>query len=196
VLSPVAVVQSTVTMARGVGWYNDPYKLTLTFTVPGGVGPVFLQADRRPSSRDTVAWLTRYRRHFPDHNASLQVDYRFYRDDWGIRAHTLEAAWQKTLDERWTVRPALRYYTQGAAEFYGNAVPISRPAIFSSDQRLGAFGGLSPSLRVGYQLDRYHVEATLGYVHNARTLKLGGSGSESFETLRAVYGIMGVSREF
>jgi hypothetical protein len=196
VLSPVAVVQSTVSMARGVGWYNDPYKLTLTFTVPGGVGPVFLQADRRPSSRDTVAWLTRYRRHFPDRNASLQVDYRFYRDDWGIRAHTLEAAWQQTLDERWSVRPALRYYTQGEAEFYGNAVPISRPAIFSSDQRLGAFGGLSPSLRVGYRLDRYKLEATLGYVHNARALKLGGSGSESFETLRAVYGIMGVSREF
>ena len=42
----------------------------------------------------------------------------------------------------------------------------------------------------------YTVEATLGYVYNARSLRLGGSGSEAFETLRAVYGIVGVSKAF
>ncbi|HEX4332503.1 MAG TPA: porin [Usitatibacter sp.] len=195
VLSPLDIVQSTVTRAEGRGWYNDPYKLTFTFF---DSGIPLLLPDTRPDHRDTLAWLTRYRRHFPAAHGSLQVDYRYYRDDWGIRAHTLEAAWEQSLGERWSVRPALRYYTQSAADFYSPVSPSSTPpAILSSDQRLGAWGGLSPSLRVAYRFERgIRFEGTLGYVHNARELRFGGSGSEAFETLRAVYGIVGVSYPF
>ncbi|HEX4780270.1 MAG TPA: porin [Usitatibacter sp.] len=194
VLSPLAIVQSTVTRARGQGWYNDPYKLTFTFY---DVGIPQLVPDTRPDHRDTLAWLTRYRRHFPDAHGSLQAEYRYYRDDWGIRAHTLEVAWQQSLGERWAVRPALRYYTQNAADFYSPVVPRPAPAILSSDQRLGAWGGLSPSIKVIAHLERgFTIEGTLGYVHNAANLRFGGSGSEAFETLRAVYGILGISHPF
>jgi len=194
VLSPTALVQSTLSGSHGRGRYNDPYKLTFTFFPEG---TPLLVADRRPDHRDTLSWLTRYRRHFPEVNGTLQADYRYYRDDWGIRAHTLEVAWQHALNERWAVRPALRYYTQDAADFYSPTVPRPQPAILSSDQRLGAWGGVSPSLRVIAKLDGgVTVEGTLGYVHNARNLHLGGDSSPAFETLRAVYGILGVSRAF
>jgi hypothetical protein len=193
-VSPTAVVQSTLTWTRGTGWYNDPYKLTFTFFASGS--PI-LAPDRRPDHRDTLAWLTRYRAHFPAARGTLQADYRFYRDDWGIRAHTLEVAWQQALGERWALRPALRYYTQGAADFYSPVVTLPQPAVLSSDQRLAAWGGLSPSLRATLRLENgVTIEATLGYVHNARTLRFGGSGSDAFETLRAYYGIFGVSRPF
>ncbi|HET9653199.1 MAG TPA: porin [Usitatibacter sp.] len=195
VLSPVAVIQSTLTTARGHGWYNDPYKFTLTF-FPGGGVPAFLP-DLRPPERDTWAWTTRYRHHFPSARSTLQAEYRFYHDDWGIDAHTLEVAVSHALNERWSLRPALRYYTQSAADFYSPTIPRPTPAIQSSDQRLGAFGGLSPSLRATVRLDNgFRVEGTAGYVHNARTLHFGGSGSEAFQALRAVYGILSVSREF
>ncbi|MEP7069521.1 MAG: porin [Usitatibacter sp.] len=194
ILSPTALVQSTFSASRGHGWYNDPYKLTFTFF---SEGTPILVADRRPDHRDSYAWLTRYRWHFPEAGGTLQADYRYYRDDWGIRAHTLELAWQHALSERWSVRPALRYYTQDAADFYSPTVPRPRPAILSSDQRLGAWGGVSPSLRVAAKLDDgVTVEGTLGYVHNARNLHLGGASSPAFETLRAVYGILGVSHTF
>lgn len=194
VLSPTDVIQSTLVRALGRGWYNDPYKTTFTF-FPSGL-PI-IAADRRPDHRGTVSWLTRYRSHFPSANGTLQADYRFYSDDWGIRAHTLEVAWQQALDERWSLRPALRYYTQDAADFYSPTVPPSRPALQSSDQRLGAWGGLSPSLRAIVHLDGdLTLEATLGYIYNARSLRLGGGGSEAFETLRAYYGIIGISRSF
>ena len=194
VISPTAVLQSTISRTRGAGWYNDPYKLTFTF-YPSGL-PV-LAPDRRPDHRDTLAWLTRYRAHFPALAGTLQADYRFYRDDWGIRAHTLEVGWQQELGERWSLRPALRYYTQEAADFYSPTVPRPQPAVLSSDQRLAAWGGLSPSLRVAVRFDNgLAVEGTLGYVHNARNLRFGGSGSEAFETLRAYYGIIGVSHAF
>jgi len=195
VLSPLAVVQSSLAVSRGKGWYNDPYKLTLTF-YPDQAIPV-LAGDRRPDHRDTVSWLTRLRRHFRQANGTLQADYRYFRDDWGIRAHTLEVAWQQDLGERFAVRPALRYYTQGAADFYSPVVPRPQPEILSSDQRLGAFGGLSPSLRVTARLEGgLVVEATAGYVVDSRSLRLGGGGSEAFETLRAAYGLVSVSHTF
>jgi uncharacterized protein DUF3570 len=195
VISPVAVLQSTLTTARGHGWYNDPYKFTLTFFPEGGA-PAFLP-DLRPSSRDTWAWTTRYRHHLPSMRATLQAEYRFYHDDWGIDAHTLEVACSHAITERWTLRPALRYYTQSAADFYSPTIPKPQPAIFSSDQRMAAFGGLSPSLRATVRFDNgLRIEGTAGYVHNSRSLHLGGSGGEAFQTLRAAYGILSVSREF
>jgi hypothetical protein len=195
VISPTALVQTTLNWSRGEGWFNDPYKLTFTF-FPTGF-PVVVQ-DRRPEHRATLAWLTRYRAHFPAARGTLQADYRYYRDDWGIRAHTLEVAWQQELNERWSVRPALRYYTQSAADFYSPVVPTRPPpAILSSDQRLSAFGGLSPSLRLTRRFaNAITVEGTAGYVHNASSLRFGGSGNPAFETLRAVYGIAAITYAF
>lgn len=193
VLSPLAAVQSTLTRTEGRGWFNDPYKVTVTFYPDA---PLVVAPDRRPPSRGTLAWLTRYRQHVPGAGGTLQADYRYYRDDWGVRAHTLEVAWQQALGERWSLRPALRYHTQGAAGFYSPTVPRPQPEVHSSDQRLAAFGGLTPSLRVIARLEGgTTVEATLGYMHNAASLR-AGSGSPAFETLRAVYGILSIAHEF
>jgi hypothetical protein len=194
VLSRTAAVQSTLTHSRGRGWYNDPYRYTFTFYP--AAEPVFLR-DARPPQRDSWSWLTRYRQRLTEREATLQAEYRFYTDDWGIRAHTVEVAWQQDLGERWALRPALRYYTQRGANFYAPVVPLPQPEVLSSDQRLASFGGLSPSLRAILRLESgLTFEATAGYVHNAAHLRLGGSGSGAFETLRAYYGIVTVSRAF
>ena len=195
VITPVSAVQSTLTYSRGQGWYNDPYKFTLTF-YPDGSPPAFMP-DRRPSQRDAWAWTTRYRHHFASARNTLQAEYRFYHDDWGIDAHTLEVALHHDFDEKLALRPALRYYTQSAADFYSPVIPQPQPTILSSDQRLGAFGGLSPSLRAIYRFaNGMRVEGTAGYVYNARALHFGGSGSEAFTTLRATYGLVTISHEF
>lgn len=192
VLSPTALVQSSVQLSRGRGWFNDPYKRTLTF-FPGESLPVLLD-DRRPAHRDSTAWLTRYRHHVPG-RGTLQADYRFYRDDWGIRSHTIEGAWEHVLSQAWSLRPSLRYYTQSAADFYGRAATRPPPEVLSSDQRLAAFGGLSPSLRAIWRGDTVTVELTAGYYYNAANLRPGG-GSEGFERLRAVFGVASVRKTF
>jgi len=192
VLSPTAVVQSTLQVTRGKGWFNDPYKRTLTF-YPGQGIPVLFD-DTRPDHRNSVAWLTRYRQHFPAHG-SLQADYRYFHDDWGIRSHTIEVAWTQPLSESWSLRPALRYYSQTAADFYGRVVPQPLPEVFSSDQRLAAFGGLSPSLRAIWRLDSVTIEGTAGYYYNAANLRPGG-GSEGFVALKAYYGLLSIAKTF
>jgi hypothetical protein len=195
VLSPVAVIQASVLASRGKGFYDDPYKFTLTF-YPDGSLPA-LAADRRPDRRESLAFLVRYRHHFPAASASLQADYRFYRDDWGIRSHALEVGWSHDLGPDWTLRPALRYATQGAADFYSPTVPRPQPDIQSSDQRLAAFGSLSPSLRIERRFDSgLSVEATAGLYRNAASYRAGGGGSPAFETLRAWYIVAGFTQPF
>ena len=195
VLSPVALVQSTLVNSRGDGWFNDPYKLTLTL-YPSGDPPFLALPDLRPSSRDSVAWLTRYRHHFAERSGTLQAEYRYFHDDWGIRSHTFEVGWHQAFGERWSLRPGLRYYTQTAADFYSPVIPRPAPEHQSSDQRLAAFGGLSPSLKAAVKLDDgTTIEGTAAYIYNARSLRPGG-GSESYQTLRAYYGIISIVREF
>jgi hypothetical protein len=194
VLSRYDLVQSTITIARGRGWFNDPYKFTRTFYPDGA--PAFL-FDLRPSGRDSVAWLTRYRRHVAGADGTLQAEYRYYSDDWDVRAHTLELAWQQSLGERWAVRPALRYHTQGAARFYSPIVPRPAPAELSSDPRLAAFGGISTSVRGMLKLEGgLLIELTVGNVHNTRVFRAGGNGTPTYPTLQAWYGILGISRPF
>ena len=41
---------------------------------------------------------------YGDLGGTLQADYRFYRDDWGVRAHTLELAYQYPAGDRWSIR--------------------------------------------------------------------------------------------
>ena len=62
---------------------------------------------------------------------------------------------------------------------------------------LSPHGGLSPSLRAILRFDeKTTVEATLGYVQNSRQFHLGGGGSDAFETLRAYYGLLGITYSF
>ena len=197
VISRTAAIQSTVTRSRGRGWYNDPYRYTLTGYAPElALPPVFFR-DKRPAHRDSWSWLTRYRQHFAGLDGTLQAEYRFFTDNWDVRSHTIEVAWQQQLSERWALRPALRYYTQRAARFYSPLVPIVVPEELSSDQRLASFGGLSPSLKAIVRFDSgLTVEATAGYSREAANLRLGGNGSEAFTTLRAAYGLVSVIKSF
>jgi hypothetical protein len=197
ILSRTAAVQSTITRSMGHGWYNDPYRYTLTAYPPElGLAPNFF-VDTRPAHRDSWAWLTRYRQHLPDARATLHVDYRYYTDDWDVRSHTVEVRWAQEIGERFSLQPGLRYFTQSAARFYRPLVPADPPAEQSSDQRLAAYGGLSPSLKATMRFDNgFTIEATAGMVRNARNLRLNGNGSDSYVTLRAAYGLVTVSRTF
>ena len=76
-------------------------------------------------------------------------------------------------------------------------MPRPRPAFQSSDQRLAAYGSLSPSLRVARRLDSgLTLEATAGLYRNAAGLRAGGGGTSAFETLRAWYVVAGFTQSF
>lgn len=202
VIDPRSIVQSNLQITRGKGYYNDPYRFTTSF--PTDAAPIF-HADVRPGERRQTAWLTRYRRSISDAQGAglgvLALEYRYYTDDWGIRSHTFDASFTHTFAERWKITPGLRYYTQTQADFFRNVLPENlrgnADAASSSDQRLAAFGGLQPSIKVSYVFPGgTTLDAAVSRYEQRASWKLGGSGSAFLEPFRAHSFMAGITYPF
>lgn len=188
VLSKTTIVQSNLTLAQGNGYFNDPYKYTMTF--PGNGAPV-IQADLRPESRRQLAWLTRYRHYLPAAHTAFAADYRFYRDDWGIRAHTLDLSATHELAPGLRLVPQLRYYTQDAARFFAETFS-AREATGSSDARLGAFGAWTAGASVSWAIDaRSSIDFGAWLYRQQAAYRFGGNGTANFPTLDARFLMLG-----
>jgi hypothetical protein len=203
VLDAVSVLDAGLTLTRGSGFMENPYKaVTVVFTgaAPGGGnGDVRAFLEQRPDERRQLALHAHYARHFAAANGTLQFDYNHSRDDWGIDTHSAELGWAQTLGA-WTLTPRLRYYTQSAADFHtawlvseqlyrsvvpGDGEPLVTfysaallPAHFSSDHRLAAFGAFSGGLTAQRHFARgLTLEAGLEYY--ARGSAYAGGDADS-----------------
>ena len=190
------LIQSNLTFTRLTGYLNDPYRLTFTvFT--DGLSPRFVLArDSRPDSRNEWAWLTRFKRNFAEAGGVFSTEYRFTRDDWGVKAHTVAGSWLQNLGADWQAEVGLRYYSQSAADFYRGALIRPNPRYTSSDQRLAAFGSLEPSLRVVYKFDAStSLDASIAIYRQQGNWKLGGA-TAYFQPLEAHLINVGVVHRF
>ncbi len=135
------VWQSQVGLYLGLydGYLDDPYR----------------SRDFRPNKRQQFALVTRSRYYFSKLKAAIHCDYRFYNDDWGIDAHTMEVAWHQSLSEFFRVTPILRYYSQSQADFYVDNDSGLREGEQSSDYRLSSYGAFAYGLGVSYSDANY-----------------------------------------
>jgi hypothetical protein len=141
-LGRMSTLQANLTFKRSSGYLSDPYKLVFI----QDLGGIF--ADARPDQRKQWALALRYRRHFEGLIGSLHADYRFGWDDWGIRSHTFELAWNHNPWKGLRIVPSVRYYAQSAADFYSvYYVAARRDGYYSSDYRLSAYGALTFGVR-------------------------------------------------
>jgi len=218
ILNKDSLIETSLGYTRGTGFLENPYKVVqflfvdpaqepFDFGIPGV--PPLLTADvravleQRPDTRNQWTWNTRFVQYFTDWDAALHFDYRFFHDDWGINAHTFEAAWGQPVGGGWTITPRVRYYSQDQADFYRpfflfkQAVPRT-PALppdfsshidfskipiadFSSDHRLSGYGALSGGLTVSKQFAKgVELEAGFEYYTHQGDLKLGGGGEGDF----------------
>jgi hypothetical protein len=114
------------------GDLNEPYLI-----VPVGTTTVL---DRRPDTRARDAYFLK-QAHYFEWDGALKTTYRFYKDDWGLKAHTLDFTYDQHLDDGWILTPRVRLYTQNAATFY-DAKFDSPQAYMSADYRLSAFSSV------------------------------------------------------
>ncbi|MGH8713607.1 MAG: DUF3570 domain-containing protein [Casimicrobiaceae bacterium] len=182
-LSAEAIVQSNLTYSDGHGYYSDPYKTI----------------DVRPGRRRILAWLTRYNQHLPRFDATLSLSYRYVRDSFGSDSHTVAAAWYQPLADGWSVKPALRYYAQAAADFYFDppfpqGLSLDRP--YTADTRLSAFGALTPGITVAKTLPGgWTVDLKVEFYRQRSDWRPGG-GSPGLEPLSARWIQTGISKAF
>lgn len=159
-LSPQTSVRLNLSWGRQRGYLSDPYKLVQKNTeiIPGVSLPLTF-AENRPAERDKWIALATINRAFPEVRGALDATYRYYRDTFDIRAHTLDVAWFQRLGEKTILRPGLRFYDQTAADFYyyrldGTAIvpdsgaPRTNGPFYSSDYRLSAMQTFTYGLKV------------------------------------------------
>jgi hypothetical protein len=135
------------------GELTEPYLI-----VPLGTGTA---PEHRPGTRERDAFFIK-QGHYFEWDGALKTTYRYYKDDWGIKAHTLDFTYDQHLDEGWILTPRVRLYTQNAATFY-DAKFATPKTYMSSDYRLSAF----TSALLGCAVS---TEVTAGL-----TLSLGGT---------------------
>lgn len=190
VLNARSVVQVSWGHNRAQGYLSDPYKLY----------------DTRPDQRRANRWLIRRHDHLPDWEASSRLSYRYYRDSFGIRSHTLGWEFEKTLGQGWSVTPSLRLYSQSAARFYVEVDPAAAPFatqppegwVYSSlDQRLSAFGARTVGLKLAWQAGPAWVtDFKLEHYEQRGAWHWGGAGSQHLAPLRARILQWGLTRSF
>jgi hypothetical protein len=139
VIGPQTVVQASAGFAYRDGYLSDPYKQAY---VAGQI-----VQDARPGSRSEWNVNARLRHYFARLNGALHLDYRYFGDSWELGSDTLELAWYQNLPANWKLVPQLRYYQQGAVEFYRPYFNVTRDdGHYSSDYRLSAYGAYSARL--------------------------------------------------
>lgn len=192
-LSRTDIAQLNLTHARGRGHFSDPYKAL----------------DQRPATRHQSTATLRWNHHVEPWHTTLRSSYRFYRDSFGVRAHTLgwEAVW--AASSGLSLAPSLRLHTQTAARFYYDPVYSFLGApyppgylddplrIQSADQRLSAFGAVTLGIKVGFALPQgWQAELQLDAYRQRSDWHLGGPGSPGLAPLDARFVQFGLARRF
>ena len=216
ILGPNTRLDAGAAFVRSRGYLENPYKVVeVAFIDPAQQivappGTSFAQVrallEQRPNVRNQWTFDVRLAQYLERFDAALHFGYRYYHDDWGIDANTLEASWSQPLGHGWLITPRIRYYSQSAADFYvdylvsnqayqtvvsdpdtGDIISLTPfnprllPRSFSSDQRLSGFGALSGGLTLSKQLaNGIRLESSFEYYTHEGKLKLGGGGEGSF----------------
>jgi hypothetical protein len=77
--------------------------------------------------------------------------YRYYIDDWGFKAHTVDFDLPVKLSQAFTLTPSLRYYTQNQVDYFAPfETHLSTEKYYTSDYDLSQFTANQYSLAVNY----------------------------------------------
>ena len=193
VLTPVDLVQLSLSFAQGRGYFSDPYKLL----------------DERPRQRGQSVAMARWNHHFDSIEGTSRLSYRYYTDTWNVKAHTLTLEYVQFFAHGWTLTPQLRFHSQGAARFYRDVNPAAPTRIsvppgyepgvteLSFDQRLSAFGARTFGLKIGKQINAdWQVDVKLEHYEQRGGGHLGSSGSPGLAPFSARTVQAGFTRQF
>lgn len=135
VLNRFTLLSLNYTLSYVNGYQTDPYKLISLVDANSGL-PVDYLWEKRPDTRlrqslkgSLVTAVGK---------DSLHLDYRYYQDDWGVRAHTGDIKYHLRLGDRFFLVPHYRLSRQSRADFF--RISLTRgealPTYASADYRL------------------------------------------------------------
>lgn len=142
------LMQVNYALTMSDGYHTDPFKLV---SVVDGTGePQSHLFEKRPDSRarNSLFWQTKYYWN----GDIVDGSYRYFWDDWGITAHTVDFHYRWSLGGTRYLEPHIRYYWQTAADFYTTHLrqgdPL--PEFATADYRLADFTGTTLGIKMGW----------------------------------------------
>ncbi|HET9950514.1 MAG TPA: DUF3570 domain-containing protein [Candidatus Eisenbacteria bacterium] len=145
------LVGVAATRAWERGYLTEPYKVLSLLDPTSGL-TVGQLTEKRPSTRvrgdiqaSSVYHLSR---------DVLYTSYRYYRDDWSLKSHTIDTKYRHELGGQAYLEPHLRYYTQSAADFYHTALIQGEaiPDYATADYRVGHLQTGTVGATLGFHL--------------------------------------------
>jgi hypothetical protein len=80
---------------------------------------------------------------------SIHGEYRYFYDNWDIKAHTLELGASRYLGESFLLDAYVRYYKQNHALFYSDNA-LAETTYISRNRQLSTFNSLAPGAKLTY----------------------------------------------
>jgi hypothetical protein len=137
-----------------------------------------LGTERVPRLRQRHALVGRLAQALP-WMAALKGLYRYYRDDWGLRAHTVEAQVSQRLDSHLHLRASYRWDVQSGARFYTRSAPADPDIWRTADSDLAPFTaetfGVMAALDLDFVPGMENLHLDLGYDYYVRSNDLHAS---------------------
>jgi hypothetical protein len=126
------------------GFLGSPYRVARVF---GAAVP-----ERNPRTRTGRAGKVRLVGDLGWRDA-LRLEYRYYTDTWGVKAHTGEVGYSRYFGQNWLADAFVRYYSQNAAIFYSDNAQ-SETTYVSRNRQLSTFNDMALGAKLAYTLRR------------------------------------------
>lgn len=153
VLSKTAVIGVSYDLTQATGYLSNAYRQVLAGLI--------LAPERHPNERLRQAFGVTARYFVRDTKTTLIGAYRYYRDDWKVRAHTPEV--RIIQDVGYTIDAAIRYryYRQTKAFFYEpryDTADVGMEPFLSNDPKLTKFDGHTFEAKLGILGETFGLE--------------------------------------
>ncbi|MEO8699237.1 MAG: DUF3570 domain-containing protein [Kofleriaceae bacterium] len=160
-LSPTTVVDASYGLT-----YQSGYLRTGWNSVPIDTG--MLTDEIFPDDRVRHSLIAGLAQHVPQTHSTVKARYRFYFDDFGLRAHTIDASVYQYLVSWMYVRGGYRFYDQNGVDFFTTEVAsgFTEDTLRTSDSDLAPFHAHEFSVQVATvrgrgPLDKWSLSAEL-----------------------------------
>ena len=155
ILTPELIMSVNYETITDEGFLNNPYRFYRFLLDPNDPNLGFQREQEvYPNTRTSDALAIRFSYYLP-YRAALKAGYRYFTDDWGIRANTYQLGYTHPVGQRWIFDLKYRYYQQGQADFYADLFQtpsLDERDFRARDKELSEFNTTTFSLGVSYQL--------------------------------------------
>ena len=157
ILSPTWLMSANLEAVSDDGYLGNPYRAARAFgtTVP----------ENNPRTRSSRAFKLSAIGEITPGNA-VRAGYRYFWDNWDIRAHTLDGGYSRQFGEKWLVDWYGRYYTQSKALFYTDNA-TSDMTYISRNRQLSTYKSMSLGAKAAYTVKQvpgsYEIRLNAAY---------------------------------